>query len=387
MSNSIIKSATWAEINLDAFEHNIDSIRKIVGDKLKICGVVKADAYGHGAVEIATFFQKNKKVDYLAVSKVEEGVELRKNGISLPILNLGYTPEVLYEEAINFDLCMNVYSLEFAKAMDKIAKEKGKKACVHIKLDTGMSRLGFLPTEKSIHDIKTISELENVEIRGTFTHFARADETDKTTYKKQLETYNYMIEQLEKNNIDLGLKHVSNSAATLEADHSGFDMIRPGIILYGCYPSDEVIVDFYKPQTTMTLKTTISNVKILPAGCGVSYGHKYKTEKNEKIVTMPIGYADGFLRGRKNPSVTIKGKQYPIIGRICMDQCMAKVDSNLDINVGDEVILFGEGGLSVGEVAKQWDSIEHEVMCEISRRVARVYKRNGKIVKVSNYLY
>lgn len=387
MINKKVTSGTWAEINLDAFEYNLNSIKNIIGNDIKICGIVKADAYGHGAVEMANFFEKNKKVDYLGISKVEEGIELRKHGITLPILNLGYTPESLYEEAIKNNICLTTYSLQFAKDLNKIAKKINKKAYIHIKLDTGMSRLGFLANKNSLEDITTISNLENVKIKGLFTHFARADEVDEKTLNEQLHIYNAFVLELNKRNIDVGIKHVSNSAGILKKDNSIFDMVRPGIIMYGCYPSEDVVVDFYKPKTTITLKSTISNVKTLPAGSGISYGHNYITSKEEKIVTIPVGYADGFLRGQKDPSITIKGKLYPIVGRICMDQCMAKVDINLDVNVGDEVILWGEGGLSIDEVAKKWNSINHEVMCALSRRIPRVYYRHGKIEKISNYLY
>ena len=381
-----ISAPTWAEINLDNISYNLKNIKELLKEDTKICGVVKANAYSHGAVQISKFLQR-ENVDYLAVSRLEEGLELRQNNITLPILCLGYIPDQSLEEAIINDISLTVFSYEIALLADKLAKKHNKEAKIHIKIDTGMSRIGFQVNEESINEIIKINKLENILIEGIYTHFATADEKDKEYTYSQVCKFNLVIEKLKCENIHIPIKHVSNSAATMECKDLNFNMVRCGIILYGHYPSDEVNKDIINLKPAMTLKTRISHIKELDKNVGISYGLKYVTKSKEKIVTIPIGYADGFTRMQRNPKVYIKGLEFDVVGTICMDQCMVKIDKNIDIKIDDEVIIFSESeNQSVEKIAKDLGTINYEVLCMISRRVERVYMERNAIVQKDNYL-
>ncbi|MGL5693331.1 MAG: alanine racemase [Peptostreptococcaceae bacterium] len=383
--SKITNASTWAEINLDNVKFNLNNIKNILNEDTKICGVVKANAYGHGAVQIAKLLEK-EQVDYLAVARLEEGIELRQNDIKLPILCLGYIPQVGIREAIKNGIYITVYSLQMAMLINAIAKEINEVVNIHIKIDTGMTRVGFQPNEESIEDIILINKLENINIEGIYTHFATADEEDKTYTYLQVDKYSYIIDRLEKEHVQIPIKHVSNSAATMECFDLRFDMVRCGIILYGHYPSDEVNKNNINLKPAMKLKSRISHIKEVDSDVGISYGLKYKTFNNEKIVTIPIGYADGFTRIQKNPKVYIKDKPFEVVGRICMDQCMAKIDKEIDIKIDDEVIIFGEGSATVESIAKDLETINYEVLCMVSRRVERVYMERNAILHSTNYL-
>lgn len=380
----IIKSGAWIEINLNNISDNLKEIKNSLKEKMKVCCVVKANAYGCGSVEVAKYLE-NKNIDFFAVSRIEEGIELRNNNINLPILCLGYTDISMIKEAIDKDISITVYDLEYAKKIDEIGKKLNKKAKIHIKIDTGMSRLGFLP-EDAIQKIKEINKLEKIYIEGIFTHFAKADEEDKTTTLIQLNRYKKIIEELNDLQIDIPIKHVANSAATIDLNEDLFNMIRVGIILYGYYPSDEVKKDI-KLKPCLKLKSAVTNVKILDKNVGISYGHVYKTSEKCKIVTVSIGYADGFNRIQHNPKVYIKGEILDVVGRICMDQCMVKAPLDMDIEIGDEVTIIDNDikELSLEENAKRNDTINYEVLCMIDRRVTRVYQNNNKSYSI-NYL-
>ncbi|EGT5272438.1 alanine racemase [Clostridioides difficile] len=376
---------TWAEINLDNLRFNLNNIKNLLEEDIKICGVIKADAYGHGAVEVAKLLEK-EKVDYLAVARTAEGIELRQNGITLPILNLGYTPDEAFEDSIKNKITMTVYSLETAQKINEIAKSLGEKACVHVKIDSGMTRIGFQPNEESVQEIIELNKLEYIDLEGMFTHFATADEVSKEYTYKQANNYKFMSDKLDEAGVKIAIKHVSNSAAIMDCPDLRLNMVRAGIILYGHYPSDDVFKDRLELRPAMKLKSKIGHIKQVEPGVGISYGLKYTTTGKETIATVPIGYADGFTRIQKNPKVLIKGEVFNVVGRICMDQIMVRIDKDIDIKVGDEVILFGEGEVTAERIAKDLGTINYEVLCMISRRVDRVYMENNELVQINSYL-
>ena len=376
---------SWAEINLDNLRFNLNNIKNLLEEDIKICGVIKADAYGHGAVEVAKLLEK-EKVDYLAVARTAEGIELRQNGITLPILNLGYTPDEAFEDSIKNKITMTVYSLETAQKINEIAKSLGEKACVHVKIDSGMTRIGFQPNEESVQEIIELNKLEYIDLEGMFTHFATADEVSKEYTYKQANNYKFMSDKLDEAGVKIAIKHVSNSAAIMDCPDLRLNMVRAGIILYGHYPSDDVFKDRLELRPAMKLKSKIGHIKQVEPGVGISYGLKYTTTGKETIATVPIGYADGFTRIQKNPKVLIKGEVFDVVGRICMDQIMVRIDKDIDIKVGDEVILFGEGEVTAERIAKDLGTINYEVLCMISRRVDRVYMENNELVQINSYL-
>ncbi|HBF3371324.1 TPA: alanine racemase [Clostridioides difficile] len=376
---------TWAEINLDNLRFNLNNIKNLLEEDIKICGVIKADAYGHGAVEVAKLLEK-EKVDYLAVARTAEGIELRQNGITLPILNLGYTPDEAFEDSIKNKITMTVYSLETAQKINEIAKSLGEKACVHVKIDSGMTRIGFQPNEESVQEIIELNKLEYIDLEGMFTHFATADEVSKEYTYKQANNYKFMSDKLDEAGVKIAIKHVSNSAAIMDCPDLRLNMVRAGIILYGHYPSDDVFKDRLELRPAMKLKSKIGHIKQVEPGVGISYGLKYTTTGKETIATVPIGYADGFTRIQKDPKVLIKGEVFDVVGRICMDQIMVRIDKDIDIKVGDEVILFGEGEVTAERIAKDLGTINYEVLCMISRRVDRVYMENNELVQINSYL-
>ena len=380
----IIKSGAWAEINLNNIGYNLDEIKNSLNEKMKVCCVVKANAYGCGAVEVSKYLE-DKNIDFFAVARVEEGLELRNNNIRLPILCLGYTDTSMVKDAIEKEISITVYNLEYAKKIDKIAGKLNKTAKIHIKIDTGMSRLGFLEDE-AVESIEQINKLKNIYIEGIFSHFARSDEKDKSATLIQLNKYKKIIEKLNDLHIDIPIKHVANSAAIIDLNEDLFNMVRIGIILYGYYPSDEVN-KCIKLKPCFKLKSSVTNVKVLDKNVGISYGHIYKTTEKCKIVTISIGYADGFNRIQHNPKVYINGEVLDVVGRICMDQCMVKTPLSMDIQIGDEVIIIDNDikDMSIEDNAKRNDTINYEVLCMVNRRVTRVYKDNDKTYSI-NYL-
>ena len=380
-----ITAATWAEINLDNINFNLNNIKKLLKEDTKICTVLKANAYGHGSVEIAKFLE-NKNVDYFAVARLEEAIELRENNIKMPILCLGFVPEESLEYAIKNNITLTIYSLETAKKLNDISEKIGVNANIHIKIDTGMSRIGFEVNEESIDQIIKIANLKNLYIEGIYTHFAKSDEIDKDFTYKQVNRFKFFIDNIEKKGINIPIKHVSNSAAIMDLPNLNFNMVRCGIVLYGCYPSDEVIKDRLQLKPAMTLKTRVSHIKELKEGTGISYGLRYKTRKQEKIATIPIGYADGFTRMQNNPKVSINNEVFNVVGRICMDQCMVRIDKDIDIKIGDEVIIFGESNISADDIAKDLGTINYEILCMVSRRVDRIYKERNVILQADSYL-
>lgn len=379
----------WAEINLNHLAHNIKEVRRLVGRDVVITAVVKADAYGHGALLSAKTLLDNGG-DRLAVATLSEAMELRKAGIKAEILILGYTPSYQSNSIIENGITQTIYNLQGAKALSDEAKKLGKTAKIHLKIDTGMGRLGFLSQEVSIKEIIEIINLPNIYVEGIFSHFAKADEKDKDFSIQQYERFIRVINDLKKADIEIPIKHIANSASIIDMPGYNLDMVRAGIMLYGLYPSDEVNKGRVELKPVMTLKATISNIKTVPKGVGISYGHKFVTDKTYKIGTLPIGYADGFTRLLTSKGeVSIKGKRVPIIGSICMDQCMVDASDFEDVNVGDEVILFGDGSMNepiADELASSLGTVNYEIVCMISRRVPRVYIKDNRIVCIKDYL-
>ena len=381
----------WAEVDLDALAFTISSIRERAGKDRHVAAVVKANAYGHGAVEIIPTLLENG-ADFLCVALLDEALEIRKAGFTdVPILILGYTEAQRAAELVKYDIQQAVFTYDLAKAMSDAAVEQGKKALIHIKCDTGMGRIGFLPTEENLDKIEEILKLPNVEFTGLFTHFAKADYADKTYTHLQWERYNFFLNGLAERGLTPKIRHVGNSAVIVDHPEYFLDMVRPGIILYGIYPSDETQNQNIDVKPVLSLKARISNVKKEHAGERISYGGTYATEEGDVIATLPIGYADGWMRlMSNNAEVLVHGKRCKIVGRVCMDQCMINVTDVPDVKIGDEVVLIGNQGddrISIEEVVNRIPTIPHEILCDINRRVPRVYLKDGEIVKVTQYLF
>lgn len=383
-----ITRPVWAEINLDNLAHNIREVRRVTRPESKVTAVIKADGYGHGAAVIGRTLLENG-ADRFAVATLSEAIQLRKSYPDTEILVLGYTPAELADRVIAHSLIQTLYSLDTARAFSDIAQSRGTRVKIHIKLDTGMSRIGMQATEATVEEIVAISQLPGIELEGMYTHFAAADETDKTFTRQQETKYRWVVEELDKKGVTLPVKHVSNSAGIIDLPEYNWDMVRAGIMLYGLYPSDEVNLKGVDLKEVMTLKARISHVKELEPGRGVSYGLKYVTAATEKIATLPIGYADGYTRMLTNKSqVLIQGKRVPVVGRICMDQCMINV-TGLEVSPGDTVTLFGgdePDKIWIDEVAAWLGTINYEIVCMIDKRVPRVYTKNGEIIQVRDYI-
>ncbi|MBQ2679202.1 MAG: alanine racemase [Firmicutes bacterium] len=366
---------TAAFISKEAIKQNIINIRKITDPTAKIMAVIKADGYGHTDTYMADVLFENG-ADCAGVAVPEEGIKLRNHGLTVPILILGNTLPCYFEDVVKYDLTQAVCSYEHAKLLSEEGKKRGKTALIHIKLDTGMHRIGFLPTEESADEIKKISQLENIKITGMFTHFAAADSFDKSYTKLQQENYMKMVRLLAERGVDVGVKHWANSAAIMDLPGEHMDMVRAGIILYGFYPSDEVKKERLPLEPVLTWKTRISFIKELDANQAISYGCTYKTDKKSKIATIPVGYADGYSRLLSNKGrVIINGEYANIVGRVCMDQFMVDVTHIPDAKEGDEVILIGKQGdkeVSADEIANIMGTINYEVTCLINTRVPRI---------------
>ncbi|MGL4736043.1 MAG: alanine racemase [Cellulosilyticaceae bacterium] len=365
-----------AEVSTDAIRNNYKEIRKIVPKDTEIMGIVKADGYGHGAVEVAGVLQE-EGVNRLAVAIAKEGEELRLAGIKAPILVLGYTPPADIEGLIQNDLTQTVFSYEMAQYISDEACKLGKTVNVHIKVDTGMGRIGFLSDPQSIEEVKMISELPNINVEGIFTHFSTADEEDPEYTKDQWSRFLGFLKELHEIGIEIPIIHAANSAATISYNYTHLNVVRPGIILYGYYPSEYLAGHKVDLRPAMTLKTQVVHVKELPEGHFISYGKKYCTTHKTKIATIPIGYADGYSRRLSGKGrVLIRGHYAQVVGNICMDQFMVDVTHIPDVSVGDEVVVFGKQGdleVTIEELAALADTINYEIICMIGKRVPRRY--------------
>jgi len=379
----------WVEIDLDALDNNMKEIRRIVSPNTLITAVVKADAYGAGAV-VASKELLSNGADRLAVSVLDEAVELRQAGITAKILILGSTTGKRAEELINFGVDAAVFHYEDALAFSKEAVRQNRPVSLHIAVDSGMGRIGYRPTEESIKEIKKISKLPNVILEGIFTHFAVADIQNKAYTREQYKKFKWICQRLKEEGVSIHIHHCCNSAAILDLPEFHDDMVRAGIIMYGLAPSDEVDIKRFNLKTVMSLKCCVDHIKIIDAGESVSYGRKFIAEKPTRIASLPVGYADGYTRMLSNKAeVLVHGKRVPQVGNICMDQCMIDVTTVPDIKIDDEVVLFGkqEGTeLPVEELSNILGTINYEIICMLARRVPRVYTRNGKVVANREYL-
>lgn len=378
----------YAEINLDAIAYNMRNIKKLAQDK-EVIAVVKADCYGHGAVDVVPTLLENG-ASRLAVAVLTEGIELRNLNISAPIMILGYTPLYLGEELINYDIEQTVYDLEYARELSDIALKLNKKAKIHIALDTGMGRIGFVPNEKALEDVKAICNLEGIEVMGIFTHFSTADEKDKTYTNNQYKKFVDFTNKLSESGIKIPLMHVANSGAIMDMKDTYLDAVRAGIILYGYYPSDDVNKEVLPLKPALTLKAKITRVQQMDEGCDISYGRTFTTKRKSIIATLPIGYADGYSR-LLSPEckVIVNGKFAPVIGRICMDQCMIDITDVGEVKVNDEVILLGSHNnlkFDADDFAKIMGTINYEVLCMFKHRIPRIYTKNNEIVSIRNYI-
>lgn len=372
----------WAEVDLSAIAHNVQETRKTLKPNTKICAVVKADAYGHGAVPVATAALA-AGVNYLAVSMTQEALELREAGIMAPILILGaQTPE--HEKAlVDNNITQAVFDLKSAEALSAAAIQDNKIAKVHLAVDTGMNRIGCRPSEAG-ELAKAISALPHVELEGVFSHFAMADEADKTYSHMQVERFKEALKNIEDAGVKIPIVHLDNSAGITELPECQFNMVRQGITLYGWWPSREVkqCLDL-KP--VMTLKAEIVFIKDIPVGEKVSYGCTFTTERPTRLATLPLGYADGISRKLSNKGyVSIRGYKAPIVGRVCMDQLMVDVTDVPNASVGDEAIIFGGGEISLDTVADWMETINYEVICLLSTRIPRKYTYQYTIKHYNN---
>ena len=361
---------TYAEINLKAIKHNIGEIKKLLAPKVKYMAVVKANAYGHGAKAVAKVAIESG-VDYLAVAKLKEALELREAGLVSPILILTESPTSVMDEIVQYDLTQTVYSFSEAKALSDEAQKRGKVAVVHVKIDTGMGRVGVSPSE-AVAFIKKISSLPNLEIEGVFTHFAKAEDTKDDFTSNQLNKFQLILSKIS----SIPIKHAANSAGVLFFPETHLDMVRVGLMMYGLYPllTSRKLIDL-KPA--LSFKSRVTYLKKVPAGTPVSYGFTYVTPSATMIATLPVGYADGFSRQLSNRGqVIIRGRRFPIIGKVTMDLTMVDV-GNSNVKMGDEVIIIGEQSgqsISADEIAQLSDTISYEVVCGIGKRVPRIYK-------------
>ena len=375
----------YAEINLDAICNNVRETMKTVGENVDVLAIIKADAYGHGALHTAKALSEMGITNF-GVATAEEAMQLRKNGIDGKILILNYTFEESYVKLIDNAITSTVFEYSHAKRLNDIAAILGKKTDVHIKLDTGMGRVGFVPSEESFETIRKICNLENITVSGIYTHFACADMEDKAMTFEQIEKFDSFCKRLEENGINIPTKHLCNSAGIMEFPSAYANMVRNGIITYGLYPSDEVDKTKISLTPAMSIRSHIVYVKDAPADFTVSYGATYITEKETKIATIPIGYADGYPRSLSNKGrVLIKGKSAPIIGRVCMDQMMVDVTDIEDVKKGDVVTIVGTDGdekITVEELADMSGSFNYEFVCNINKRVPRVYIKNGKVSEI-----
>ena len=365
----------YAEINLENIRKNIQSVREIVTPNVKIMAVIKADGYGHGAIQCAD--ATRNFADAYAVATIDEALELRYSGVDKEILVLGYIFPNQYEKAIANDISITVFNLQSAKDISDVAVRLGKDAIIHIAVDTGMGRIGFIPCDESVDAIIELSEYPHLIIEGIFSHFATADEKDKEYSYNQLKKFRHFISKLDEHNVKINTIHIDNSAAVTELPDSHFDMVRIGIILYGLYPSCDVDRGKIKLYPAMSLKSSVVNVKTIKSGDCVSYGCHFLAKKDTCVATVSVGYADGYPRLLSNKGrVIVNGKYAPVIGNVCMDQIMIDVTEIDDVEIGTDVILLGKQGdaeITADEIASFAETINYEIVCGVSKRVPRIY--------------
>lgn len=378
-----------ARINLDAIEYNMEMMHKNTREGVSMISVIKTDGYGHGAVQIARMLEPKDYIWGYAVATLDEAVVLRKRGIKKPILVLGCIFPDQWEAAITHEIRFTVYTKEMAEGISELAGKLGKDAYVHIKLDTGMSRLGFLIQEESAEIITGITRLPGLIMEGMFTHFAKADETDKTFTNKQYEGYLWMKKRLEENGVTFQYYHCCNSAGIIDVKEANLDLVRAGISTYGLYPSEEVEKENVPLKPALELVSHVAHVKWVDEGTPVSYGGTYITKRRTRIATIPVGYGDGYPRSLSNKGyVLIHGKEAPILGRVCMDQFMVDVTEIEDVAFGDVVTLVGENEgahLPVEVLSDLSGRFNYEFVCDLGKRIPREFIRHGEVVEQMDY--
>lgn len=377
----ICKERAYATINLDNIKTNVVNIKKHIYPDTKIIAVIKTDGYGHGAIRIASELDNMPEIGAFAVATIEEAMDLRHAGVDKNILILGYSFPSGFETIVNNRIRSTVFDLETAKELNDIALRLNKKAFVHLKVDTGMSRIGMFPNEEGLNIVKEINRLPGIVIEGIFTHFARADEKDKTSVNKQYELFKQFIDMLENEGISIPEKHCSNSAAIIDMSKANMNLVRAGIILYGLWPSDDVNKEAIILKPAMEIKSAVVYIKQIKAGTEVSYGGIFKASNDMKVATISIGYGDGYPRSISNKGyVLINGKKAPVLGRVCMDQIIVDVSSIDDVKRGDEATIVGVSGdevISMEQFSKWAGTINYESVCDIGKRVPRIYIKNG----------
>lgn len=382
-------SRVYAKIDLDAIAYNMEQMKQRIDGHTQIMAVIKTDGYGHGAVQIAEMLGKYDYIWGFAVATLDEAVVLRAEGVKKPILVLGCIFPDQYMEMLDNDIRMNVYTEDMAREISNMARREGKTAYIHIKLDTGMARLGFAANEESVAAIKRISKLPNVKMEGVFTHFAKADEADKAFTRKQMKDFLGMTKRLKENGVTFEYEHCANSAAIIDVPEAKFDLVRAGIATYGLYPSEEVDKESVNLKPAMALKSHVAFVKEIEAGTPVSYGGKFVAEKKMTIATIPVGYGDGYPRSLSDKGyVLIRGKKAPVLGRICMDQFMVDVTDIEGVSFGDKVTMIGRDGkesISVETLSELSGRFNYEFICDLGKRIPRVYVKNGKIAEQVDY--
>lgn len=381
-------SRVYATVNLDAVASNMRSMRDNLPASTLIMGSVKADGYGHGSVPVAKTIEPY--VFGYAVATIDEGIILRRHGINKTILILGVTHESRYEDLLRYDIRTAMFQYEKAKKLSDLALKQGKKAVVHLALDTGMSRIGMKADREHAKEAAAIAALEGIEVEGLFTHFARADETDKSAYEEQYRRYKEFLGYLKELGVKIPIRHCSNSAGIVESLESNhMDMVRAGIAIYGMYPSDEVDHNSVKLTPAMEIKSRITYIKEIEAGTAVSYGGTFVADHTMKVATIPVGYGDGYVRSLSGKGdVLIHGKRAAILGRICMDQFMVDVTDIPDVQEDDEVTLLGSDGaecITMEELAEKSGGFHYEMICDIGKRIPRVYLKDGKVVGTKDY--
>lgn len=382
-------SRVYAEIDLDAVLSNMEAMRGNISEHTQIMAVIKADGYGHGAVKIAEAIDALEYLYGYAVATVEEGLILRNHGITKPILILGYAFPEQYEAMIRAEIRPTVFTEAMAEELSAAAKKMGMDCKIHFAVDTGMGRIGYQVTEEAADEMARLAKLPHIMVEGIFTHFARADETDKTPTFRQIEMFERMVVMLKERGISIPIHHCSNSAGIVEVPEANMDLVRAGITLYGLWPSEEVDRTKINIKPALSLITHVAYVKELEAGRAISYGGTYVTAEKRKIATIPVGYADGYARSLSNKGdVLIHGKRAPIRGRICMDQFMVDVTDIPDVKNGDEVILIGSDGsetITIEELGRISGRFNYEFVCDLGKRIPRVFVHKGKVIGTKDH--
>lgn len=380
----------YAQIDLDAVCYNMEQMHNNLSDNTRMIGVIKTDGYGHGAVQIGRELEKMDYVFGYAVATAEEAMILRHAGLEKPILILGYTFPYCYEELIRYDIRPTVFREDSIAELSACARKIGRNAKIHVKVDTGMTRIGIRPDESGIAFVDKIIHTNGIELEGVFTHFARADEADKSSVKEQIRQIKRFMSDVEKKlDFHIPVKHCSNSAGIVELPEANMDVVRAGITLYGLWPSGEVSKDIVDLKPVLSLRSQIVYVKEVGAGVPISYGGTYVTSKKMRVATIPVGYGDGYPRGLSNKGyVLIRGRKAPILGRVCMDQFMVSVDDIPDAAEGDEVTLIGTDGeyrITMEELGELSGRFNYEFACGLGKRIPRVYLKNGQIIADKDY--